>query len=91
MRAAIVTGSGRAPVYQDFKEPEPSGNERRVAVAAAALSPIVRSRASGSHYKRWSGHGRTTTTADARYSWWVSTHSAQRRDAHTSLPESGGR
>jgi NADPH:quinone reductase-like Zn-dependent oxidoreductase len=50
MRAAIVTGSGQTPVYGNFKEPEPSTSEFRVAVAAAALSPIVRSRASGSHY-----------------------------------------
>jgi NADPH:quinone reductase-like Zn-dependent oxidoreductase len=50
VRAAIVTGPGQMPVYGEFEEPEPSTNERRIAVTAAALSPIVRSRASGLHY-----------------------------------------
>lgn len=50
MRAAIVRGSGYVPFYGDFKEPKPFTDERRIAVMAAALSPIVRSRASGSHY-----------------------------------------
>jgi NADPH:quinone reductase-like Zn-dependent oxidoreductase len=50
MKAAIVRGPGQTPVYGDFKEPEPSTHERLIRVTAAALSPIVRSRASGSHY-----------------------------------------
>jgi NADPH:quinone reductase-like Zn-dependent oxidoreductase len=50
MKAAIVTQAGRAPVYADFPEPTPVGGEHRVAVTAAALSTVVKSRAAGSHY-----------------------------------------
>jgi NADPH:quinone reductase-like Zn-dependent oxidoreductase len=50
MKAAIVTQAGRLPVYGDFKEPAPSEGEIRIAVSAAALSPVVKSRASGAHY-----------------------------------------
>ena len=49
MKAAIVPGEGQAPVYGDFAEPVLSGGESRVAVTAAAMSPIVKIRASGSH------------------------------------------
>jgi NADPH:quinone reductase-like Zn-dependent oxidoreductase len=50
MKAAIVLGAGRTPVYGDFSEPLPSSGESRVTVTAAALSPLVRGRASGAHY-----------------------------------------
>ena len=50
MKAAIVLEAGRTPVYGDFKEPVPGEGEVRINVAAAALSNIVRSRASGRHY-----------------------------------------
>lgn len=50
MKAAIVHEAGHAPIYGDFDEPVPSGNERRVTVAAAAISQVVKSRASGEHY-----------------------------------------
>ena len=50
MKAAIVRGAGQTPVYADFPEPVPSASEQRIAVTAAALSPIVRSRAAGTHY-----------------------------------------
>jgi NADPH:quinone reductase-like Zn-dependent oxidoreductase len=50
MKAAIVQGAGQAPVYGDFAEPLPSAGEQRVRVTAAALSPVVKSRASGAHY-----------------------------------------
>lgn len=50
MKAAIVRGPGQTPVYGDFAEPIPFPGESRVAVTAAALSPVVRSRASGTHY-----------------------------------------
>lgn len=50
MKAAIVLGAGQAPVYGDFSEPLPSSGESRVTVTAAALSPVVKSRASGAHY-----------------------------------------
>ena len=50
MKAAIVRAAGKAPVYGDFAEPEPLPGEQRVHVTAAALSNLVRGRASGSHY-----------------------------------------
>jgi NADPH:quinone reductase-like Zn-dependent oxidoreductase len=55
MKAAIVRGVGQPPVYGDFEEPMPSDGDRRIAVSAAAMSPVVKSRASGSHYSS-SGH-----------------------------------
>ncbi len=50
MKAAIVTASGKTPIYSDFDLPLPVGGEVRVTVSAAALSPLVRGRASGKHY-----------------------------------------
>jgi hypothetical protein len=50
MKAAIVTGAGQAPILEDFSDPVPSDGERRIAVSAAAISQVVKSRASGSHY-----------------------------------------
>jgi NADPH:quinone reductase-like Zn-dependent oxidoreductase len=50
MKAAVVLGAGRTPVYADFDEPEPAAGESRIAVTAAALSRVTKSRASGQHY-----------------------------------------
>jgi NADPH:quinone reductase-like Zn-dependent oxidoreductase len=50
MKAAIVPQAGRAPVYGDFNEPAPAAGESRVVITAAALSPVVKARASGTHY-----------------------------------------
>jgi len=50
MKAAIVSETGKTPVYGDFKEPVPGNGEVRITVSAAALSNVVRSRASGTHY-----------------------------------------
>src|SRR5271155_1117994 len=50
MKAAIVTGVGKAPIYADFAEPVPADGESRVAVSAAAISHVVKGRASGRHY-----------------------------------------
>jgi len=50
MKAAIVLGAGQTPVYGDFSEPVPYPGEHRIAVTAAAMSPVVKSRASGAHY-----------------------------------------
>ncbi len=47
MKAAIVQGAGQTPVYGDFAEPAPSPGENRIAVTAAAIRPVVKSRASG--------------------------------------------
>ena len=50
MKAAIVRAAGQTPVYGDFAEPSAAPGEVRIAVAAAALSPLARGRASGAHY-----------------------------------------
>jgi NADPH:quinone reductase-like Zn-dependent oxidoreductase len=50
MKAAIVTASGLSPVYGDFPAPELKGDAQLVSVSAAALSQLVKSRASGAHY-----------------------------------------
>jgi NADPH:quinone reductase-like Zn-dependent oxidoreductase len=50
MKAAVVTGAGRTPRYADFSEPMPDAGESRITVTAAAISQVVRSRASGRHY-----------------------------------------
>jgi NADPH:quinone reductase-like Zn-dependent oxidoreductase len=50
MKAAVVLEAGKTPVYGDFKEPVPGNGEVRINVTAAALSNVVRSRASGTHY-----------------------------------------
>src|SRR5271170_2924394 len=49
-KAAVVLGAGQKPVYANFAEPAPSEGECRIAVTAAALSQVVKSRASGAHY-----------------------------------------
>jgi NADPH:quinone reductase-like Zn-dependent oxidoreductase len=50
MKAAIVVEAGQPPLYRDFLEPVPAEGELSVTVRAAALSNLVRSRASGLHY-----------------------------------------
>jgi NADPH:quinone reductase-like Zn-dependent oxidoreductase len=50
MKAAIVCGKGQTPIYGDFAEPVPSTDEFQVTVTAAAVSQVVKSRASGAHY-----------------------------------------
>jgi NADPH:quinone reductase-like Zn-dependent oxidoreductase len=50
MKAAIVRETGQTPIYGNFAEPVPSSGENRVRVTAAALSQVVKSRASGTHY-----------------------------------------
>jgi NADPH:quinone reductase-like Zn-dependent oxidoreductase len=55
MKAAIVTEAGKTPLYDHFEEPVPATDEVRISVSTAALSPIVKGRASGKHYSA-SGH-----------------------------------
>ena len=50
MKAAIIREAGQTPVYGDFTEPVPAAGENRITVTAAAISQVVKSRASGSHY-----------------------------------------
>ncbi|MEZ2222828.1 zinc-binding alcohol dehydrogenase family protein [Rhizobium sp. RCC_161_2] len=50
MKAAIVREVGGQPVYEDFQTPIPAAGESLVHVSAAAISQVVKSRASGAHY-----------------------------------------
>ncbi|MGP8077739.1 MAG: quinone oxidoreductase family protein [Thermoplasmata archaeon] len=50
MKAAIVREFGHPPYYGDFTEPTAQPGETLVSVTAAAVSPLVLSRASGTHY-----------------------------------------
>ena len=50
MKAAVVRGPGQTPVYGDFEEPVAGSQEVLITVSAAALSPLVKGRASGAHY-----------------------------------------
>ncbi len=50
MKAAIVESARQTPVYRDFDDPAPSEGESRITVTAAAISHVVKSRASGTHY-----------------------------------------
>jgi len=50
MKAAIVSESGRLPVYGDFPESAAELDQVLISVTAASLSPTAKSRASGKHY-----------------------------------------
>lgn len=50
MKGAVVRTAGQPPVYGEFPDPTPQPDEVQVQVHAAALSNLVRSRASGRHY-----------------------------------------
>jgi NADPH:quinone reductase-like Zn-dependent oxidoreductase len=50
MKAAIVVEPGKTPIYGEFRDPIPANGEVQVTVSAAALSNVVKSRASGVHY-----------------------------------------
>jgi NADPH:quinone reductase-like Zn-dependent oxidoreductase len=50
MKAALVSDAGKIPVYRDFQEPIAISGEVTITVSAAALSNVVKSRASGTHY-----------------------------------------
>ena len=50
MKAAIVQRAGQTPVYAEFRDPVPAAGECLIAVTAAAISHVVKSRASGGHY-----------------------------------------
>ncbi len=55
LKAAVVVGADSAPRWVTFEDPVPDDDEVIVTVAAAALSPLVRARASGQHYSS-TGH-----------------------------------
>lgn len=55
MKAAVVTGAGKTPIYGDFAAPIAKTGEEIISVRAAALSQFTKSRASGSHYSSEGG------------------------------------
>lgn len=50
MRAAIISAAGQSPVLTELPIPTPGPGERLVRVSAAAISHLVKARASGTHY-----------------------------------------
>jgi NADPH:quinone reductase-like Zn-dependent oxidoreductase len=50
MKAAVVNGVGKTPVYRDFETPVAKAGEELISVRASALSHLTKSRASGAHY-----------------------------------------
>jgi NADPH:quinone reductase-like Zn-dependent oxidoreductase len=50
MNAAVVEAFDRPPRYTTFADPVPAENELLIKVTAAALHPIVRALANGTHY-----------------------------------------
>jgi NADPH:quinone reductase-like Zn-dependent oxidoreductase len=50
MKAAIVTGPNKTPVYGDFDEPSHQDGFELINVTASALTNITRARAAGTHY-----------------------------------------
>lgn len=56
MKAAIVNQAGANPVYGEFAEPVPRADQFLIDVRAAALSPLTRGRAAGSHYSAQNGY-----------------------------------
>lgn len=55
MKAAVVTGAGKAPIHGDFEAPAARAGEELIRVRASALSPFSKSRASGTHYSSGGG------------------------------------
>ncbi|MDQ0325848.1 NADPH:quinone reductase-like Zn-dependent oxidoreductase [Rhodopseudomonas julia] len=60
MKAAIVQDPHHPPFFGEIDAPQPSAGDIRISVSAAALSHLVRSRASGRHY---STSGRVASVA----------------------------
>jgi NADPH:quinone reductase-like Zn-dependent oxidoreductase len=50
MKAAVLHGIGRSPRFESFTDPVPLANEALVRVSAAALKPVDKQMAAGSHY-----------------------------------------
>lgn len=55
MNAAVVKGAGQTPSHGSFEKPVAADGEHLVAVGAAAISPLTRMRAAGSHYSATGG------------------------------------
>jgi NADPH:quinone reductase-like Zn-dependent oxidoreductase len=50
MKAAIITGPGKTPIYGDFSEPTAGPGKELITMSASALSHFTKGRASGAHY-----------------------------------------
>lgn len=50
MKAAVITQPGGTPAFMDFADPVAQAGEELIAVTAAALSHVTKSRAASSHY-----------------------------------------
>lgn len=50
MKAAVVYDPAQGPIYSDFDMPIAGENQQLITVKAAAISHVVKSRASGKHY-----------------------------------------
>lgn len=50
MKAAVVFDLQQGPVWSDFRDPQPGEHQALVEVRAAAISHVVKGRASGKHY-----------------------------------------
>ncbi|WP_421549994.1 quinone oxidoreductase family protein [Kluyvera intermedia] len=50
MKAAVVFDLAQGPVWADFTDPQPNEHHTLIQVRAAAISHVVKSRASGKHY-----------------------------------------
>src|SRR5215467_1944898 len=50
MKAAVLEDSGKIPRCEDFEEPIAGANEALIRVKAAALKPVDRQLAAGSHF-----------------------------------------
>ncbi|MEN3553565.1 zinc-binding alcohol dehydrogenase family protein, partial [Klebsiella pneumoniae] len=50
MKAAVVFDLAEGPVWADFIDPQPAPGQTLIDVRAAAISHVVKARASGRHY-----------------------------------------
>ena len=50
MKAAVVFDLAEGPVWADFIDPQPAPGQTLIGVRAAAISHVVKARASGRHY-----------------------------------------
>ncbi len=50
MKAAVIVEAGQIPIYGDFREPISTNGANLITVTAAALSPVTKTLAIGTHY-----------------------------------------
>ncbi len=55
MKAAVVRAKSQPPSYADFEAPVAGAGEKLITVTAAALCPLARARAAGTHYSAVGG------------------------------------